>query len=174
VAFRLFAKKAGGALPYMVMAVANENNIAATDKFGATFDIEVGAKDPSGIGLNSGSGVIASSSIIAAPGGFFVCQIAGNLNVVGTGSILFSFGCADVLVHRAAPQPYLPGDTSQAMHVWGAAIVVGSDPGFHISTGAAAGVGIQVDRPWDVLPDASSSYEIFLPSPTAIGALSQP
>lgn len=171
--WRLFAKKAGGALPYLVMAIANENNIAAADKFGATFDIEAGTR-ASGIGLNNGSGAIAASSIVAGAGGFFLCQITGSLNVAGTGNVLFSFGTAETLVHRAAPQPYLPADTTQAMHVWGAEIVVGADPGFHIPTASAAAVGVQVDRPWDVLPDATSSYEIFLPSPTAVGVLAQP
>ena len=58
--------------------------------------------------------------------------------------------------------------------VFGAQMNLGTVPDEYIQTFGAAAVGIQIDRPWLVRPDATSTYEIYLPGATASGALSQP
>lgn len=58
--------------------------------------------------------------------------------------------------------------------MFGAQLNVGSAPDEYIQTVANAAVGVQIDRPWLVMPDATSTYEIYSPSASAIGALSQP
>lgn len=71
-------------------------------------------------------------------------------------------------------RPTANGDGTSGLYIWGGQQVLGADPGFTIQAQSAAAVGIQIDRPWLALPDATSTYELYLPGATAVGVLAQP
>jgi len=168
--FTVFGRHHDGAV-YLTAYVAG-GNYQGGNRCGRGFDLTNGVM---GGGVNAqGTAVLLSSIMEDAGGGFWKCSIKANLNVVGAGNIAVAIAVDSTLDSGNIGSSWLGNGTS-GFSAWGAHFNAGAKPPTYYPTPYASGaVGIQVDRPWLVLPDATSTYEIIHPGSAAVGVLSQP
>lgn len=167
----VYGRHSAGAI-YLTVYIA-EGGFQGANRFGKTFDLQTGTVAPPNAADDTGTAVLLSSAIVDAGGGWWQATVRGNLGASGSSAVSFAYAVNNGFGGGSIGSTWL-GDGTSGLYLWGAHGNVGAAPEFYIPTLGGAAVGIQIDRPWIVRPDATSTYEIYLPGATAVGALSQP